>query len=237
MDFYETIKGLYSEDINIVCETINTSQHIKTLKECGGFAIHTGFVCKNQKDTIFEFIYLEQRKESVLCRQVYLPSSGPLLFLGAILEYKTESQKGGSFVPKRGYSYIYNKYSILNRQLLTTGPRNKYHKEESEDSIWRIIFEGINRNSFTFQIGYKNISYPIYSELHELFLSNDYIFYKSKLHARRGYVDGCNNMEEDISMESYSKYRGTYAQDVEGCSDNFIDDALDGHPDAYWNID
>lgn len=37
--------------------------------------------------------------------------------------------------------------------------------------------------------------------------------------------------------ESYGKYAGSYAQDIEGLSDDFIDDVLDGEPDAYWNID
>lgn len=37
--------------------------------------------------------------------------------------------------------------------------------------------------------------------------------------------------------ESFGKYAGSYAQDTEGLSDDFIDDVLDGDPDAYWNID
>jgi len=37
--------------------------------------------------------------------------------------------------------------------------------------------------------------------------------------------------------ESFGGYSGTYAQDVEGLSDDFIDDVLDGCPEAYWNID
>ena len=37
--------------------------------------------------------------------------------------------------------------------------------------------------------------------------------------------------------ESYGNYSGTYAQDVAGLSDNFIDDVLGGEPEAYWNID
>ena len=36
---------------------------------------------------------------------------------------------------------------------------------------------------------------------------------------------------------SYGQYAGSYAQDCEGLSDNFINDVLDGCPDAYWNID
>ena len=43
--------------------------------------------------------------------------------------------------------------------------------------------------------------------------------------------------EEDFYPEHYGEYAGTYAQDVEGLSDEFIDDVLGGDPDAYWNID
>lgn len=37
--------------------------------------------------------------------------------------------------------------------------------------------------------------------------------------------------------ETYNYYHGSYAQDVEGWSDQDIDDVLDGDPEAYWNID
>ena len=46
-----------------------------------------------------------------------------------------------------------------------------------------------------------------------------------------------NNYYDDDYGTSYGKYAGTYAQDVEGYSDDVIDDAFDGDPDAYWNID
>lgn len=52
------------------------------------------------------------------------------------------------------------------------------------------------------------------------------------------------NQQQDIyndydyhERESYGEYAGSYAQDVEGLSDDFINDVLDGDPDAYWNID
>lgn len=41
----------------------------------------------------------------------------------------------------------------------------------------------------------------------------------------------------DSYGNTYGKYSGTYAQDVAGYSDDVIDDAFDGNPDAYWNID
>lgn len=51
--------------------------------------------------------------------------------------------------------------------------------------------------------------------------------------------------EEDYSDEpeyyeeerTYNHYNGSYAQDVEGWSDQDIDIVFDGDPDAYWNID
>jgi hypothetical protein len=35
----------------------------------------------------------------------------------------------------------------------------------------------------------------------------------------------------------YGEFAGTYAQDVAGFSDDVINDAFEGDPDAYWNID
>lgn len=50
-------------------------------------------------------------------------------------------------------------------------------------------------------------------------------------------ADGDNYFDEDEYGTHYGEYAGTYAQDVAGYSDDVIDDAFDGDPDAYWNID
>lgn len=44
-------------------------------------------------------------------------------------------------------------------------------------------------------------------------------------------------MEEFEDYEEYSEYEGTYVHDELGWDDDMISDALDGEPDAYWNID
>lgn len=49
------------------------------------------------------------------------------------------------------------------------------------------------------------------------------------------YDDDCNYGYD--SEETYENYNGSYAQDEMGWSDQMIDDALDGDPEAYWNID
>lgn len=38
-------------------------------------------------------------------------------------------------------------------------------------------------------------------------------------------------------IRSYDRYGGSWAQDVEGYSDDEIDTIFDGDPSAYWNID
>lgn len=54
-----------------------------------------------------------------------------------------------------------------------------------------------------------------------------------------------DNLEFDIdddnydnqSLRTYDCYNGSWAQDVEGYSDDDIDTIFDGDPNAYWNID
>ena len=47
-------------------------------------------------------------------------------------------------------------------------------------------------------------------------------------------------IRDKIMYDDYyeeSEFAGTYVHDVEGWSDDDIYDALDGDPEAYWNID
>ena len=50
------------------------------------------------------------------------------------------------------------------------------------------------------------------------------------------FYDG-GDFDDDNHRESFGEYAGSYAQDVEGLSDDFINDVLEGDPDNYWNID
>ena len=48
----------------------------------------------------------------------------------------------------------------------------------------------------------------------------------------------CDRWIDDYEeSQTYGEYEGSYVQDVLGWSDQMIGDALDGEPDAYWNID
>ena len=50
-----------------------------------------------------------------------------------------------------------------------------------------------------------------------------------------------NDYEDEYFDDEYESthdcFSGSYAQDVEGFSDEAIDEAFEGDPDAYWNID
>jgi len=52
-----------------------------------------------------------------------------------------------------------------------------------------------------------------------------------------------NDFSDDFSDDwqnetpTYGRYAGSWAQDVEGYSDDDIDTIFDGDPSAYWNID
>ena len=48
------------------------------------------------------------------------------------------------------------------------------------------------------------------------------------------YIDPAEFYEEE---QTYDCYNGSYAQDVEGWSDQAIDEVFDGDTEAYWNID
>jgi hypothetical protein len=61
---------------------------------------------------------------------------------------------------------------------------------------------------------------------------------KNEIYEDDGYDDDeYVDTDYDYNNESYGEYAGSYAQDVEGLSDDFINDVLDGDPDNYWNID
>lgn len=50
-------------------------------------------------------------------------------------------------------------------------------------------------------------------------------------------MDYDDGYDEDYDVSNYGEYAGTYAQDEMGYSDDLINDAFEGDPDAYWNID
>jgi len=58
---------------------------------------------------------------------------------------------------------------------------------------------------------------------------NEKLIKKSKEFSKRA--------NDSNDKNTFNNYRGSYAQDVEGYSDQDIDNIFEGDPDMYWNID
>lgn len=69
---------------------------------------------------------------------------------------------------------------------------------------------------------------------HNVILSE--LFGKDKPQEKGNHSNNYDANADDYGT-NYGEYAGSYAQDAEGYSDDVIDDAFDGDPDAYWNID
>ena len=66
---------------------------------------------------------------------------------------------------------------------------------------------------------------------------NDYEYSDEDYYADEEQFD---NEYDDINYDdapTYDRYSGSWAQDIEGYSDDDIDTIFDGDPSAYWNID
>lgn len=108
-------------------------------------------------------------------------------------------------------------------------------KRDKQRFIDRIILTD-NHEENTFKIIHKDKQHAIIYDYYPLRPVDIPQLYRG----RNGFepMDTYEDIEYgDSRFPSYGKYKGTYVQDIEGYDDDFIDDALDGHPDAYWNID
>ena len=91
----------------------------------------------------------------------------------------------------------------------------------------------------------RNVSSAAFSqdELKLLVVGNDGVVVVRNLKHTRITEPDINCEEEKVPCKPneygahFGEYAGSYAQDVMDYSDEMIDDAFDGDPDAYWNID
>lgn len=114
--------------------------------------------------------------------------------------------------------------SMLKRfaiQLMT------YIIKDSSDEGLEIYFGGDN---YRYQFNGDNLI-EMHDEWDEL-QEESIIEYESE-----DYSSYDDNEYHNDNYDEFGRYRGSYAQDVMGYSDDDIDTIFDGDPDAYWNID
>lgn len=77
----------------------------------------------------------------------------------------------------------------------------------------------------------------LYQELYEKTKDENWLLTEKNeqlLKRKKGTSDSTDEIEE---KRTFKNYRGSYAQDIEGYSDQDIDDIFEGDPDMYWNVD
>jgi len=110
---------------------------------------------------------------------------------------------------------------------------------EEFEYTFPVDIQEMNRNMFQKKYGLKyekEINEYTY-DLSNIELMDRFGFFLDENWQKKDYVRGNKFSDSFSEKKTYGKYSGTYAQDVEGLSDNYIDIVLDGQPDAYWNID
>lgn len=114
----------------------------------------------------------------------------------------------------------WRKWGIINKQ-----------GEEVLPVIYDNIWDFLGKNRLSVRVESKELGdKEVY--FHDLDSSIPYPprYYKS---AKKKYN---NNNDEGYGC-TFGEFAGSYAQDVMGYSDDVINDAFEGDPDNYWNID
>jgi hypothetical protein len=91
------------------------------------------------------------------------------------------------------------------------------------------VRNAIQGNSFVF-VNKKAIKW-FSSNIRSKLKSEGYVFRDFEINFNKYSSSGYEG------KQTYSRYTGSYAQDVMHFSDQIIDDAFEGDPDLYWNID
>jgi hypothetical protein len=167
-----------------------------------------------------------------------------ICFIPASTKAKTDSRyaKLSSFLSSQGYDVkkdaVYNRYDtdaghICGKSSDPTasfGFEGNLVKGKKVILIDDIITRGTTFNSVADSLEYIGAQYVT-----GLFLAKTI----NPDYHPSSYVDDYDEPDYDdyYEEETYERYNGSYAQDVEGWSDQDIDTVFDGDPDAYWNID
>ncbi len=102
--------------------------------------------------------------------------------------------------------------------------------------------ENMIHTLFWFGLTRKAIQLMISMEPSYIFLTSTWELLEMKYKAAPDYMkeilgDGQDVDNDNSDLEYESEYSGSWASEAEGFSDDDIDSAFDGDPDAYWNID
>ncbi len=154
--------------------------------------------------------------------------------------YAVINNKGEFIVPFGVYNYI-SGFDYFHARIRIDKSINNHRK-----SYWGIIdYTGkiVLEPKYKFIYNFYNTSQQYVKVISFDNVIHEFHFLDNTLKYNGAYDDEGREFEQELedyqSLQEYTfyNYNGSYAQDVMGYSDQEIDDAFDGDPDAYWNID
>ncbi|RNI22612.1 hypothetical protein [Rufibacter latericius] len=216
MEIAEVLESLYSVDAENVLKIIRQTKYSKEAPQ-NCLAMHTGFTFKNHKGTTFE-VFLSFDNQ-ILYRQVVKHFDNLPKTCGTIYE------KQGDYFDSYILTYVYGAEQSGDRIDGTAfDTAEDYHKIIDKIKSFKIFVLTDGGNQTVIR------ELPLRRSLDTiLFMGNNEITEYIPIQERQTY--------SQESEEPFGQYSGSYAQEIEGLSDDFINDVLDGDPDAYWNID
>ena len=147
--------------------------------------------------------------------------------------YTLIDRNGNTIIPYGTYNYMDGADHGLVRVKLYTGVDDNQlpeYKWGIVDTAGNIVLPIKYSNIWNFH-GKKRMSTRVEIEGH-----SEIINFSSLIR-----VENVSSIEAyepyDEYGTHYGEFEGSYAQDVMGYSDDVINDAFEGDPDAYWNID
>ncbi len=228
MNFATLLRVLYGNDRRAIIKAINQSVYASDHKtEKDEYAVHTGFSFTMQNNKKMELLYHPHTK--TIIRQVLRRDAEEMLpSLTGVVYVKHGSPYFNGVRP-----YIFTECHIEDDEL------SKYSEIEDLKVLskqWKNLCVAIkyssepHTNLNLFINGLRNKEIPLNRLLFGKIYFNGDTFSDLQSNDRD---------DEDYihTRPRFGQYAGSYAQDEAGLSDDFINDVLDGDPDAYWNID
>lgn len=149
------------------------------------------------------------------------------------------------------YSFIQNPSSaccarVLKKYIKERGNELEFDENETnslliafnnDEDEWnfQFLYEGLLKSQLEYNDSVDADNAEIINSFIQGIKNNSELFVEDVEDYEDEYYE--QDYDDYYEREYYGQYSGSYAQDVEGLSDDFINDVLDGDPDAYWNID
>lgn len=242
MNYKKLLKKLYGSKEEALINLINVAISLNDYKpKQESIIVNTGFVFysfKNKGDGYEKLLWtllFDLETETVLIKQYN--SKNDLPFNGVIV-FKTKDGDYKNYSPPIIMSII--GINDLNKsEILQLAPNIDYEEKMFNGRLFLISKETKDKSQIRKIIIKSNSeldrTFPLEKEFEQHLICFNGTF--SEAHYNEDYYVSYKDTMTYEDYENYGNYEGSWAQEIEGFSDDYINDVLGGEPDAYWNID